>query len=61
MNILFLMKVYEIGGQEVVTSVLAKSFNDNNNNVVIACFNQPNKMMVERTCNDVKVYSLNGF
>ena len=61
MNILFLMKAYEIGGQEVVTSVLAKSFNDNNNNVVIACFNQPNKMMVERTCNDVKVYSLNGF
>lgn len=55
------MKAYEIGGQEVVTSILAKSFNDNNNNVVIACFNQPNKMMVERTCNDVKVYSLNGF
>lgn len=61
MNILFLMKVYEIGGQEVVTSVLAKSFSDNNNNVIIACFNLPNKMMVERTCNDVKVYSLNGF
>lgn len=61
MNILFLMKVYEIGGQEVVTSVLAKSFIDNNNNVVIACFNRPNKMMVERTCKDVKVYSLNGF
>lgn len=55
------MKAYEIGGQEVVTSILAKLFNDNNNNVVIACFNQPNKMMVERTCNDVKVYSLNGF
>ena len=55
------MKVYEIGGQEVVTSVLAKSFIDNNNNVVIACFNRPHKMMVERTCNDVKVYSLNGF
>lgn len=54
------MKAYEIGGQEVVTSVLAKSFNDNNN-VIIACFNQPNKMMVRRTCNDVKVYSLNGF
>ena len=61
MNILFLMKVYEIGGQEVVTSVLAKSFSDNNNNVIIACFNQPNKMMVRRTCDAVKVYSLNGF
>lgn len=61
MNILFLMKVYEIGGQEVVTSVLAKSFSDNNNNVIIACFNQPNKMMIRRTCDAVKVYSLNGF
>ena len=61
MNILFLMKNYEIGGQEVVTSVLAKSFSDNNNNVIIACFNQPNKMMVRRTCDAVKVYSLNGF
>lgn len=55
------MKVYEIGGQEVVTSVLAKSFSDNNNNVIIACFNQPNKMMIRRTCDAVKVYSLNGF
>lgn len=55
------MKVYEIGGQEVVTSVLAKSFSDTNNNVIIACFNQPNKMMVRRTCDAVKVYSLNGF
>lgn len=55
------MKNYEIGGQEVVTSVLAKSFSDNNNNVIIACFNQPNKMMVRRTCDAVKVYSLNGF
>ena len=61
MNILFLMKVYEIGGQEVVTSILAKSFIDNNNNVIIACFNRPNKMMVERTCDAVKVYSLYGF
>ena len=61
MNILFLMKVYEIGGQEVVTSILAKSFTDNNNNVAIVCFNQPNKMMVGRTCKKVKVYSLNGF
>lgn len=55
------MKVYEIGGQEVVTSILAKSFIDNNNNVIIACFNRPNKMMVERTCDAVKVYSLYGF
>lgn len=55
------MKVYEIGGQEVVTSILAKSFTDKKNNVIIVCFNQPNKMMVERTCDAVKVCSLNGF
>lgn len=61
MNILFLMKAYEIGGQEVVTSILAKSFNDNKNNVVIACFNQPNKKMIERTCNNIKIFKLNGF
>lgn len=61
MNILFLMKVYEIGGQEVVTSVLAQSFNDNNHKVYIACFNQPNKLMVERTYKKVKIYNLDGF
>lgn len=61
MNILFLMKAYEIGGQEVVTSVLAKSFNDNNHNVYITCFTDPNKLMVERTCKDVKIYNLDGF
>lgn len=55
------MKVFKIGGQEVVTSVLAKSFNDNNNNVYIACFNQPNKLMVERICKKVKIYNLDGF
>lgn len=61
MNILFLMKVYEIGGQEVVTSVLAKLFKENNHKIVIACFNRPNKMMVDRTCKGIKFYTLNGF
>ncbi len=61
MNILFLMKFFEIGGQEVVTATLAKSFNDNKNHVVIACFNQPNKQMVERTDKNIKIYELNGF
>lgn len=61
MNILFLMKFYEIGGQEIVTSILAKSFNNNNNNIAIACFNQPNQMMVERTHKDIRIYTLNGF
>lgn len=60
MNILFLMKSFEIGGQEIVTSILAKSFY-NNNNIVIACFNQPNRLMVERTDKNIKIYKLNGF
>lgn len=61
MNILFLMKMYEIGGQEIVTSILAKNFNNHNNHVVIACFNNPNKQMVERTDKNIQIYKLNGF
>lgn len=61
MNILFLMKFFEIGGQEVVTATLAKSFNDHNNHVFIACFNQPNKQMVERIDKNIQIYELNGF
>lgn len=61
MNILFLMKFFEIGGQEVVTATLAKSFNDHNNHVFIACFNQPNKQMVERVDKNIQIYELNGF
>ena len=41
MNILFLMKVFEVGGQEVVTATLANTFVKNNHHVVIASFNQP--------------------
>ena len=55
------MKFFEIGGQEVVTATLAKSFNDHNNHVFIACFNQPNKQMVERVDKNIQIYELNGF
>ena len=55
------MKVYEIGGQEVVTSVLAQILCHHQNNVSIACFNKPNLQMIKRTCNDIKFYTLNGF
>lgn len=61
MNILFLMKYFEIGGQEVVTATLAKSFNDNKNHIVIACFNKPNRRMVERTDKDIQIYELHDF
>ena len=38
MNILFLMKVFEVGGQEVVTSTLAHGFTAHGHHVTIACF-----------------------
>ena len=55
------MKFFEIGGQEVVTGTLAKSFNDHKHHVVIACFNQPNKQMIERIDRNIQIYELNGF
>lgn len=55
------MKYFEIGGQEVVTATLAKSFNDNKNHIVIACFNKPNRRMVERTDKDIQIYELHDF
>lgn len=55
------MKFFEIGGQEVVTATLAKSFNDHKNHVFIACFNQPNKQMVERIDKNIQIYGLNCF
>ncbi len=61
MNILFLMKVFEIGGQEVVTATLAKSFVDHGHNVSIAVFNKPNPQMVARLDTRVKVYTIGEF
>ena len=61
MNILFLMKVFEVGGQEVVTATLANTFIKNNHQVVIASFNQPNNMMVKRTNSAVRFYTIGDF
>ena len=61
MNILFLMKVFEIGGQEVVTATLAKPFVDHGHNVSIAVFNKPNPQMVARLDTRVKVYTIGEF
>lgn len=55
------MKVYEIGGQEVVTSVLADVFLRHQNNVHIVCFNNPNPQMIKRSCRDISFYTLDGF
>ena len=48
MNVLFLMKVYHIGGIEVVTAVLANSFVKHGHKVCIATFNPPVGMMIEK-------------
>lgn len=61
MNILFLMKVYEVGGQEVVTSVLANCFIQHGHHVSIASFQQPNNTMVARTDTHVHFYTLGKF
>lgn len=61
MNILFLMKVYEVGGQEVVTSVLTSCFIRHGHHVSIASFKQPNNTMVARTDTHVHFYTLGKF
>lgn len=55
------MKVFEIGGQEIVTATLAKSFVDHGHNVSIAVFNKPNPQMVARLDTRVKVYTIGEF
>lgn len=61
MNILFLMKCYEIGGQETVTATLAECFINHGHQVTIACLIPPNPIMLQRTNTNVKFYTLNGF
>lgn len=61
MNILFLMKVFEVGGQEVVTATLADTFVKHGHHVVIASFKQPNDMMVKRTNPEVSFYTIGDF
>lgn len=61
MNILFLMKVFEVGGQEVVTLTLAESFVEHGHHVGIACFNKPNPLMAERADKRIRFYTLDGF
>lgn len=61
MNILFLMKVFEVGGQEVVTLTLAESFVTHGHNVDIVCFNKPNQIMVDRVDARIRIHTLCGF
>lgn len=61
MNILFLMKVFEIGGQEVVTATLAKTFVEHGHNVMIASFKALNPMMVARLDKRIKTFTIGEF
>ena len=61
MNILFLMKVFEVGGQEVVTSTLAQSFVSHGHSVTIVSFKQPNPLMLERLDKRIEVFTLGEF
>lgn len=55
------MKVFEVGGQEVVTATLADTFIKKGYQVVIASFKQPNDMMVKRTNPAVRFYTIGDF
>lgn len=61
MNILFLMKVFDVGGQEVVTAVLANCFAEHNHQITIASFKEPSPMMVERVDKRVDVCTIGKF
>ena len=61
MNILFLMKNFEVGGQEVVTIELAHKFIEHGHHVVIATFKKPAQKMADRLRREVVLYTLDGF
>lgn len=61
MRILFLMKYFEVGGQEVVTSTLASKFLDHQHDVTIVSFNKPSETMLERLDKRIIFYTLHNF
>lgn len=61
MNILFLMKVYDVGGIEIVAATLASCFVRHGHHVVIATFSPPNVLTVARTDDRVKIYTIGDY
>lgn len=61
MNILFLMKVYDVGGIEVVAATLASCFVRHGHHVVIVTFKKPDDLTIARTDKQVEIYTLNGY
>lgn len=61
MNILFLMKVYDVGGIEVVAATLASCFVRHGHHVAIVTFKKPDDLTIARTNKQVEIYTLNGY
>ena len=61
MNILFLLKSLEIGGLEVVTSVLANKFVKEGHNVCVYSFLGGEHSIAKRFCEQIKVYPQNDY
>lgn len=61
MNILFLMKMYDVGGIEVVAATLASTFVRHGHHVVIATFKAPDALTVSRTDDRVKIYTIGDY
>ena len=61
MNILFLLKSFEIGGLEVVTSVLANKFVDEGHKVLIWAFFEGKTSLKDRLDSRVTIIYGNGF
>ena len=55
------MKVYDVGGIEVVAATLASCFVRHGHHVVIATFHAPNALTVSRTDERVKIYKLGDY
>lgn len=60
MNILFLMKYYELGGQEVVTNFLGTHFSVNRHQVSIASFNKPSLDMLANHNPRISLFQIKG-
>lgn len=55
------MKLYDVGGIEVVAATLASCFVRHGHHVVIATFHAPNALTVSRTDERVKIYKLGDY
>ena len=55
------MKVYDVGGIEIVAATLASCFVRHGHHVVIATFSPPNVLTVARTDDRVKIYTIGDY